>query len=329
MGNSPLCPAGIQGDKESLFNVLAFCDRETRAAAIFVSKRYSAIFTTDASFRWRLDRLHIEHGIYFPTTLGKEQTWKSLFLELDKKRHLWEANDVVASDSSGGVSSCDGDKFRISVYARFKPLTGNNKPPQSGRKAVLPLHQRLALIRIDKSLNSNSDALAVLKQQGGWFKNKWDEIEQNPEREEHITATDQPSDLLTSGIKHINTKASRVVVVDSNKGLREFEFDGILTDDTSQKNVYASLMHGLVCDVINGVSATAIVFGQKGSGKTYTMFGAQEDQAGSSFAGIVPRACSDIMSAVQFRKDALNLNIECYVCVSKTGLIVFEMQDLP
>lgn len=147
IGNSPLCPAGIQGDEESLFNVLAFCDRETRAAAIFVSKRYSAIFTTDASFRWRLDRLHIEHGIYFPTTLGKEQTWKTLFLELDKKRHLWEANDVVASDSSGGVSSCDGDKFRISVYARFKPLTGDNKP-QSCCKAVLPLHQRLADMRL-------------------------------------------------------------------------------------------------------------------------------------------------------------------------------------
>lgn len=304
MGNKLSC-ADIQGDEESLFNILAFCDRETRSAAIFVAARYAKIFTTDASFRWRLERLHIEHGIYFPTTLVKGQTWKSLFLELDKKRSLW----LLTEDNHVNNSNCVGEK--ISVYARFKPLGSGTGRVNRGRKAVLPLHQRLALIRIDKALESNSDALCVLKEQGGWFQDRtWDEIERVSERKD-VSKDINPTNLLTSGIKHIDTDNSRVVVVDLTQGLREFEFDAVMNDSTSQQDVYHTSTERLVCDVINGISATICVYGQTGSGKTFTMFG-EED----SFAGIVPRACSQLMLALDYRRDALNLKIKCEICVS-------------
>ena len=325
MGNIPCSGADIQGDEESLFNVLAFCDRKTRTAALFVAKRYCKIFTTDASFRWRLERLHIEHGIYFPPVLPREQTWKSLFLVQDKNRRLWQADDASFGNDA---SARDEDKFCISVYARFKPHSKDCERTRHGRKAVLPLHQRLALIRIDKSLNSNKDALCVLKEQGGWFKDKWDEIEQNSANDAQLAKDVQPSDFLTSGIKHIDVDNSRVVVVDSTKGLREFEFDGVMNDNASQKNVYATSTQGLVCDVINGVSATCLVYGQTGSGKTYTMFGAQDDDFSTGFAGIVPRACSELMEGLQYRKDALNLNIHCDVCVSFIEVYGNEILDL-
>ncbi|KAL7532335.1 hypothetical protein ACHAXR_004567 [Thalassiosira sp. AJA248-18] len=89
--------------------------------------------------------------------------------------------------------------------------------------------------------------------------------------------------------------------------------------DTSQKNVYDISTRGLVRDIINGVSATCLVYGQTGSGKTYTMFGAPEsshDDSHSNLSGIVPRACSELMSAVSYRKESLNLNIQCTVSVS-------------
>ena len=282
---------------------------------MFIAKRYCSIFTTDASFRWRLERLHVEHGIYFPPALPRGQTWKALFLALDKNRHLWEAGDAsIGNDAS---TNGEDEKFSVSVYARFKPLSKDCERTRRGRKAVLPLHQRLALIRIDKSLNSNKDALCVLKEQGGWFKEKWDEIEQDSASEVQGAKEDQPVDFLTSGIKHIDVETSRVVVVDSTKGLREFEFDGVMNDIASQKNVYATSTQGLVCDVINGVSATCLVYGQTGSGKTYTMFGTTQydEEFSSGFAGIVPRACTELMTVLQYRKDALNLNIECDVCV--------------
>lgn len=307
--HAELDAAQLEGDEESLFNVLAFCDRKTRTAAVFVSKRFASLFTTAASFKWRLERLHIEHGVYFPTTLPKEGTWKSLFVENDKKRHLWEVEK--AEDTNSQTTS-------ISVYARFKPPVHDGKGARRGRKAVLPLHQRLALIRIDKSLDSNKEALRVLKDQGAWFKDyQWDEIETPECGNEAAQEDDKPWDLLTSGIKLIDAENNRVVVLDSSKGLREFEFDGVMTDTVSQKEVYNASTHSLVCDVINGVNATCLVYGQTNSGKTFTMFGDQKEQDfSSSFAGIVPRACSELMAALGYRKKALNLQIDCEVCVS-------------
>ncbi|KAL7522936.1 hypothetical protein ACHAWX_007672 [Stephanocyclus meneghinianus] len=336
MGNKLSSGVGVQGDEESgwLFNVLDFCDRETRNSALIVSKRYSKIFTTDASFRWRLERLHVEHGIYFPCSSPKHHTWKSLFLDLDKKRHLWQANDVVGGadlpNRMASKSNLNANKYNISVYARVKPLTRDCDRAPNGRKAVLPLHQRLALIRIDKCLNSNKDALCVLKEQGGWFKEKWDEIEQaSPTEEQSIGTNHHPTDSLQSGIKMIDSTNSRIVVVDNTKGIREFEFDGVFKDDVSQREVYNFSTHELICGVINGVSATCLVYGQTGSGKTFTMFGAQgEDEFNPSVAGIVPIACSELMSALKYRKDALNLKIQCDVCVSFVEVYGDEILDL-
>ncbi len=200
-----------------------------------------------------------------------------MFLDLDQKRHLWDADQAAVET--------ERRKYNISVYARFKPLGVGKSQESNGRRIVLPLSQRLALIKLNKGLGSNKEALGVLKASGGWFKERtWDEVEEeDPEASIDIRAEDQSE--LTSGIKMID--AARVVISDSTKGLREFQFDGVMKDDISQKQVFDITTRRLVCDVVNGVSATCLVYGQTGAGKSYSMFG-PSDSSSPSLSGYHP-----------------------------------------
>ena len=327
MGNSLPCCGSVAGDEDSgwLFNVLDFCDGQTRSNCLTLAKRYCAILTSDASFRWRLERLHIEKGVYFSSEIPSNTSWKCLFVELNENRHLWDAGCSADTSLSHGAEK---QKYCMSVYVRFKPLVVDRSTTQNGRSIVLPLHQRLALIRLDKGLGSNKDALGVLKEQGGWFKERWDEIEKSPVAEDASSQYAKRQEL-TSGIKMIDSQHARVVVVDSTKGLREFSFDGVMTENSPQKQVYDKSARGLVCDLINGTSGTCLVYGQTGSGKSFTMFGSSESYGScSSFSGIVPRACSEIMSAVRYRRESMNLNIECTVSVSFIEIYGNDILDL-
>ncbi|KAL7553123.1 hypothetical protein ACHAWF_016378 [Thalassiosira exigua] len=105
------------------------------------------------------------------------------------------------------------------------------------------------------------------------------------------------------------------------------DFDSVFEDVSSQKDVYEVSARGLVCDVINGVNATCLVYGQTGSGKTWTMSGENTDSC-SSFSGIVPRACSELMAAIKFRRKSLNLNIKCTVSVSFVEIYGNDVLDL-
>ena len=262
MGNTPPTSQFVNGDEASgwLFNLLDFCDTRTRSNCLLLTQRYCKILSSDASFRWRLERLHVEKGVYFPNELPTNHSWKSLHLELHKEHRIWDADDF----DSGNTNKDEAEKFNISVYARFKPLSTSQY--QVGRSITLPLHQRLALIRIDKSLDSNKDALQVLKDQGAWFKERWDEIEKDSCGNVDTTRNVEMPEI-SSGVKKIDVKNARVVVLDPTKGLQEYQFDGVMNDDISQKDVYDLSTRGLVCDLINGVSATCIVYGQTGSGE--------------------------------------------------------------
>ena len=50
-----------------------------------------------------------------------------------------------------------------------------------------------------------------------------------------------------------------------------YEFDGVLSSDCSQKEVYRQAVRPLVHAVVRGSNATVLAYGQTGSGKTYTM----------------------------------------------------------
>lgn len=356
------------GDEESgwLFQVLEFCNQKTRSNAIFICKRYNRILTNDASFRWRLERLHIEDGIYCTAAISKGQSssispssskasFKELYLGLVQRQMLWykNGNDSMATSkycSDDNHDNCDDDDdskldeddvFNIHVSVRFKPVTKNSDMRNNReRKVTLPLHQRLALIRHQNKLNSNRDALNILKEEGEWFKDKWSSHEKEnatnngvSDKECHSAKKDiedKGIGALSCGVKSIDCSTNKVVIVDSTKGLRNFNFDRVLSDDCKQETVYETSAQTLVQDFINGINACCLVYGVTGSGKTYTMFGPNDNSmlSNNMNKGIVPTACQEIFDVLNYRKKKLNLDIEAQVSLSYIEIFGSEICDL-
>ncbi|GMH58955.1 hypothetical protein TrST_g10249 [Triparma strigata] len=75
-------------------------------------------------------------------------------------------------------------------------------------------------------------------------------------------------------------------------GPQTFNFDHVFPSSTSQSSVYSSTVRDLIDDVVDGYSATVFAYGHTGSGKTYTMFGTNENP------GIVPRTVEQIFSTI-------------------------------
>jgi len=131
---------------------------------------------------------------------------------------------------------------------------------------------------------------------------------------------------LSTGVHKIDNMNSRIVMVDPTKGLREFEFDSVVPPTSSQKSVYDSSAKPLVADFINGFNATILVYGQTGSGKTYTMFG--PDGATSRDRGVVPRACAEVLAAIEYRRENLKLPIQARLSMSYVEIYGNEVTDL-
>lgn len=84
-------------------------------------------------------------------------------------------------EQPSGKQAQVGERFKISVYARFRPKRTNyadgSEIDHSKEKAVtLPLHQRLSMIRMSHRLTSNISALKILAAEGQWFEAKWDAL---------------------------------------------------------------------------------------------------------------------------------------------------------
>jgi len=176
-------------NEDVLFCVLDYCDHQDRSSFLFLSRTHGSLLTSEASFKWRLERLHKERGLYAPTyrlDSPPGQTWKSTFEELWRRRDIWVGSSISKPRRVGGRSNSQSrrknatlekkrDTFRISVCARLKPrgvARPTRAPSKSAierKKIALPLHQRLELIRMNRNLSSRKEALEVLRDQRGWF----------------------------------------------------------------------------------------------------------------------------------------------------------------
>jgi len=367
-----------------LFSILNFACEETRVNFISVSRAHAHLMTSEVSFKWRNIRLHIEHGIYFSPISSLEYSilacntfWKDLFLKNYSKRHLWTAictrsrngnghqGDAQDPDSNDNHNANDKilHQFQLTVSARFKPKGGLEHASTTNhyqKKISLPLHQRLALIRMNRNISSQREAFKVLMHQGGWFggiqqshynheQHLNDEVDEigNVENDPSAIANDQcaTTPFITGGVHLIDTVHNAVVLVDRTKGLRRFEFDRIFCDKTTQKTLYQHTTMPLIAEFINGYNATCLVYGQTGSGKTYSMFGPHVLQQESfhemmmegdirdeaimpaSF-GLVPRAVKEIFDALEYRKKHLALDIDARVSLSYIEIYGDEISDL-
>ncbi|OQR71667.1 kinesin protein KIF11, partial [Tropilaelaps mercedesae] len=93
----------------------------------------------------------------------------------------------------------------------------------------------------------------------------------------------------------------RAVTVKSHHD-KTFTFDGTFGKDSTQIDVYRSVVQPLISEVLQGYNCTVFAYGQTGTGKTYTMEGVRSEQLLSwqhdPHAGIVPRALHQIFSEV-------------------------------
>jgi hypothetical protein len=107
------------------------------------------------------------------------------------------------------------------------------------------------------------------------------------------------NDRENSADLEINEKS---VVVSDRNSRHEFTFDYVFGQDSRQEVVYNKLAKSAVESVCNGYNSTIFAYGSSGTGKTYTMFGNEED------LGIIPRACDSIFK--NMNKDLLNWNVK-------------------
>mmetsp|Transcript_25872 Transcript_25872/g.43132 ORF Transcript_25872/g.43132 Transcript_25872/m.43132 type:complete len:889 (+) Transcript_25872:106-2772(+) len=180
--------------------VFEFTDWRTRCNMMMTSKRWWRNTNDMKFYRFLTKRLAIEHGVYIPPVLPTNETWKTLFYEAFKLRHVWDPSDrsIPSADNEGATIPLSnaretvGERFKISVFARFRPVekqpnvgVGNEKSEDDDGEdtiqVTLPLHQRLAMIRMSRRLKNNKQALKVLTTEGGWFQKKWTQLSADEE----------------------------------------------------------------------------------------------------------------------------------------------------
>jgi len=298
-----------------------------------------------------------------PPSLPYQSNWKTLFFELYALRKLWSKVDIN-DDNNDLQTSSTSERFKISVYARFKPISKiftnetddtDNDKENDEKEITLPLHQRLAMIKMSHKLNSNKDALKVLAYEGGWFQKKWTSIEEDRKQKDNNKKNDDNNieqlqmafskmqksvplmcnkentekEKFVAKVQSVDSGTGRVVMIAPDVGLREFNFDSVLNDRSNQNHVYETVCRKLVMDFINGFNATILAYGQTGSGKSYTMFGPDADAifgADLGQRGVIPRTCQEVLDGIVHRKK--HCGIEGNLAVSYVEVYGDTVSDL-
>ena len=186
--------AFFQKSDSWLLSVLVFCSWDDRWNVLSTSRRIHQFRQSDLFWRWMCGRLNVENAVYSPYVIPIATNFRTLFKELYPLRNMWQEVLKIDEDSEehsnpmiSQTQGQEGDKKRISVYARFSPKIpkkpetdelGNvqqqnendeneNENENDDLEVTLPLHQRLMMIKLSHNLKSNGQALKVLAAEGG------------------------------------------------------------------------------------------------------------------------------------------------------------------
>ena len=88
---------------------------------------------------------------------------------------------------------------------------------------------------------------------------------------------------------------------------KEFEFDRVIDQTSTQEQVYQQCMKGLLDKALEGYNATVLAYGQTGSGKTYTMGTCNINLNDEREMGIIPRVIRDIFNIRQEREKTVEM----------------------
>ncbi|GLD99392.1 hypothetical protein PINS_up008111 [Pythium insidiosum] len=100
-----------------------------------------------------------------------------------------------------------------------------------------------------------------------------------------------------------------------------FTFDQVFGTVSTQAEVYAATAKPLVDAALRGYNCTCFVYGQTGTGKTFSMEGVPGD---AEFAGIIPRTMADIFDGIRH----MQTELEFIVRVSYIEIYLEKIRDL-
>ncbi|XP_076817238.1 uncharacterized protein LOC143462825 isoform X1 [Clavelina lepadiformis] len=107
----------------------------------------------------------------------------------------------------------------------------------------------------------------------------------------------------------VQTPDDYTIKIEMNRGgLKEFQFDQIFAENSSQETVFEDT-HSLIQSAVDGYNVCIFAYGQTGSGKTYTMIGDGSPKA----PGIAPRAFNRIFEIVQKNQKKFTFTVSCYM----------------
>ncbi|KAG5678199.1 hypothetical protein PVAND_007892 [Polypedilum vanderplanki] len=133
-------------------------------------------------------------------------------------------------------------------------------------------------------------------------------------------------------------KSNEVVEVQGNRDIivkqlhdsrttKKFTFDRAFGMNSSQVDVYKTVVEPLTQEVLDGYNCTVFAYGQTGTGKTYTMIGEEQSLVTSSYddassVGMIPRALSHLFDKLRTQQ------VEFVMRVSYLELYNEELCDL-
>ncbi|XP_076443264.1 uncharacterized protein LOC143281879 [Babylonia areolata] len=96
--------------------------------------------------------------------------------------------------------------------------------------------------------------------------------------------------------------------VTSQRGLKEFQYDQVFMEDSTQERVFEDT-NNLIQSAVDGYNVCIFAYGQTGSGKTFTMIGDRDQR----FPGIAPRAFERIFELGQENKSKFDMKVTAYM----------------
>lgn len=293
--------------------ILSACSSWREVGCLLQLNRAWSSEVRSAAWKLFVDLLEERSQLFVPPPFeGRERTpeeWQKLFFQLLPCAHVWTAAPVDGLPLAG-------EKVLMRVCARFRPRTRDRaaglEREAAETRVVLPLHQRLQLIKASHACSSY-EAQRLL-----WANADGANLENDPfaapmgdsevrallplgdatnlkelSAQGSCAAEGAAEDELLEGAAlgslqlHQPTTKAGVVAVDASTvvfcaptiGLREFRFSAAFSQSASQASVYEASLRPLLVDVLNGRSGCVLCFGQTGSGKTFTVSGPNEAAA--------------------------------------------------
>ncbi|EFJ44921.1 Kif6 type kinesin-like protein [Volvox carteri f. nagariensis] len=127
-------------------------------------------------------------------------------------------------------------------------------------------------------------------------------------------------DTSENKIEFIIPRNESARLVNNQREHFEFRFNGILTAEAKQDEVFERVARPVVTGAMEGYNGTIFAYGQTGSGKTFTITGGPERYVDR---GIIPRCISAIFSEISKRSDQ-----QFTVHISYLGIYNNEGYDL-